>query len=190
MHEELPDGVAAAVQRATAADFGYSCEPAAGRLLATLSAAVRPGGRILELGTGAGVGAAWIAHGVGARTDVTAVSVELDPATAAVAAGVPWPSWFRFEVDDAERALARLGTFDLIFADAPGGKWSGLDLTIAALAPGGVLLLDDMDLGRYPQAEHREIVSGIRRSVLTHAALIAAEIPAGSGFLLATRRSA
>jgi predicted O-methyltransferase YrrM len=187
---DLPAPVAQATQRAADAGFEYSCEPDAGRLLATLSAAVPPGGRILELGTGTGVGTAWIVYGVGARTDVTAVSVELDRATAAVAATGAWPAWLRFEADDAERALARLGGFDLIFADAPGGKWTGLDLTIAALNPGGVLLLDDMDLARYPQPEHQKVVTGIRRTVLTHPDLVAAEFAAGSGFLLATRRIA
>ncbi|WP_432825445.1 O-methyltransferase [Dactylosporangium sp. CA-092794] len=185
---QRPAGVAEAERRAAAAGFGYSCEPDAGRLLAALSAAVPPGGRILELGTGAGVGAAWIVHGVGERGDVTAVSVELDPATAAVAAAGAWPGWLRFEVGDAEALLPGLGAFDLIFADAPGGKWSGLERTIAALAAGGVLLLDDMDPGRYPQAEHREIVSGITRTVLTHPGLVATAINTGSGFLLATRR--
>jgi predicted O-methyltransferase YrrM len=32
------------------------------------------------------------------------------------------------------------GRFDLIFADAQGGKWEGLDGTVAALRPGGLML--------------------------------------------------
>ena len=43
-----------------------------------------------------------------------------------------------------------LGQFSLIFADAPGGKWEGLDRTIAALEPGGLLVVDDM---RWPTVE-------------------------------------
>ena len=35
---------------------------------------------------------------------------------------------------DAEALLPELGAFDLIFADAPAGKWTGLDRTLAALA--------------------------------------------------------
>jgi len=33
--------------------------------------------------------------------------------------------------------LAQGGTFDLIFADAPAGKWHGLDRTFTALGPYG-----------------------------------------------------
>ncbi|HVK24318.1 MAG TPA: hypothetical protein VM677_23430 [Actinokineospora sp.] len=106
--DELPKTVIAAMARADAARFAYSCDDDAGRLLATLSAAVPPGGRILELGTGVGVGTAWIVHGVGARTDVTAVSVEVDPSIATVAKSASWPDWLRVEVDDAEQALRRL----------------------------------------------------------------------------------
>ena len=58
--DALPEGVAAALGRAREAGFALSCEVGVGRLLATLAAGVRPGGRILELGTGAGVGLAWI----------------------------------------------------------------------------------------------------------------------------------
>jgi predicted O-methyltransferase YrrM len=43
-------------------------------------------------------------------------------------------------------AVGRLGTFDLIFPDAPGGKIFKLRKPIAALNPGGTLIVDDMDL--------------------------------------------
>ncbi|HVK22559.1 MAG TPA: hypothetical protein VM677_14465 [Actinokineospora sp.] len=82
-----------------------------------------------------------------------------------------------------------LGTFDLIFADAPSGKWTGLDLTIAALAPHGILLMDDMDLSRYPEPEHQRIVTGIRHTVMAHPELVTAELAIGSGIVLAARRA-
>jgi demethylmenaquinone methyltransferase/2-methoxy-6-polyprenyl-1,4-benzoquinol methylase len=110
-----------------------SCEPEVGALLAVLAAAVPTGGRILELGTGSGAGTAWLIHGLTARTDVEVVTVEHDQATAALAAQARSPTYVRMIVGDAVAVTTREDTFDLIFADAQGGKWEGLDVTIAAL---------------------------------------------------------
>lgn len=49
----------AAHERAAKTDFELACEVEVGRLLAALSAAVPEGSRILEIGTGVGVGLAW-----------------------------------------------------------------------------------------------------------------------------------
>ena len=95
-----------------------------GRLLAALAAAVPGGGRVLEIGTGVGVGLAWLLHGLGARQDVEVVTVELDDVVQQTALSARWPPWVRFESGDGAEAVGRLGQFDLIFADAPGGKIS------------------------------------------------------------------
>lgn len=182
-----PRGVEEAWQRARAHGFAHSCESPTGELLAALAAAVPAGGRILELGTGAGVGLAWIAHGLTGRDDVTVVSVEQDPEVLAVAAAGAWPGWVRLVAGDAVRLLPGLGTFDLVFADAEGGKWDRLDLSVAALGEGGQLLLDDLDLERYELPEHRATVAGIRAALRGDAALTVAELAVGSGLLLATR---
>jgi predicted O-methyltransferase YrrM len=79
----VPPLVAAATARASQAGFPMSCDPAVGRLLTVLAAHLPEGARMLELGTGAGVGAAWIVSGLLPRTDVTVTSVESDPGTAA-----------------------------------------------------------------------------------------------------------
>jgi len=84
----LPDQVLLATQRAARAGFTMSCHPDTGRLLAVLAAAVPRGGRVLELGTGTGVGTAWLTHGLGSRTDVEVRTVEIDPATAKLAAAM------------------------------------------------------------------------------------------------------
>jgi predicted O-methyltransferase YrrM len=172
--------VHAALDRAEAAGFTISSEPPTGPLLAVLAAAVPPGGRILEIGTGAGVGLAWLVEGLAGRTDVEVRSVERDPRLGEVAAAGVWPENVTLHEGDVLELLGTLGRFDLIFADAEGGKWHGLDRTIDALAPGGHLLVDDMDTG------HEQTVR-VRETLLAHPGLTAVELPCGTGLILATR---
>lgn len=190
MHDsrDLPDKVRTVADSAEADGFAYSCEPAVGWLLAALAAAAPPGARILELGTGAGVGTAWLTYGVGDRTDVSIVSIEQAPSSAALAARHSWPAIVELRLGDAEELLPELGSFDLVFADAEGGKWSGLGLTLDSLRPGGVLLVDDMDPGRYDKPEHRAVVQGVARVLRTDPRLVAVELPAASGIIIAVRR--
>ncbi|GLW55047.1 O-methyltransferase [Kitasatospora phosalacinea] len=186
--DELVAIVESAAERSRAHGFAYSCEPPAGELLAVLSAAVPRGGRILELGTGVGVGLAWIVRGLGGRDDVEVHSVDNDAAVAELAGAGNWPAGVRLHLGDAEQLLGELGQFDLIFADAPGGKWTGLDRTIAALRPGGVLIVDDLDPARYAEPEHVAKVAEIKATLLGHPDLVAVELAVGSGFVLATKR--
>jgi demethylmenaquinone methyltransferase/2-methoxy-6-polyprenyl-1,4-benzoquinol methylase len=135
----LPELVAAPTGRARSAGFDLSCDPSVGGLLAVLAAHLPAGSRILELGTGAGVGTAWIVSGLLPRTDVSVTTVEQDAQTAQLAAHGSWPAFTDLRRGDALAVLREGGGFDLIFADAPGGKHEGLDLTIAALNPRGLL---------------------------------------------------
>src|ERR1700740_1799387 len=110
----VPPLVAAAVARARQAGFLMSCDHAVGRLLAVLAAHLPAGARVLELGTGTGVGTVWIVSGLLPRTDVTVTSVEKDPGTATVAASGDWPSFVDLRRGDALEVLTEGGTFDLI----------------------------------------------------------------------------
>jgi len=170
-----------ALDRADAAGFRYSSEPPAGRLLAVLSAAVPPGGRLLEIGTGAGVGLAWLVDGLGGRLDVEVRSVEQDPVLGEAAAAADWPENVTLHQGDILEIIDSLGTFDLIFADAEGGKWHGLDRTIAALAPGGHLVVDDM-------AVEHEQTARVRETLKAGPGLTAVELGCGTGLIIATRR--
>jgi predicted O-methyltransferase YrrM len=171
--------------------FDLSSEPEVGWLLATLSSAVPPGGRVLELGTGAGVGLAWIMHGLGNRSDVEVVTVESAPELAAQVQSCGWPDWVSIEVGDGAELVGTLGQFDLIFPDAPGGKIFELRKTIAALRPGGLLIVDDMDLSRHLIAHHPDLpaaLRSVRYRLVNDPALVCADLPFGSGVILATRR--
>ncbi|MDI2127826.1 O-methyltransferase [Yinghuangia seranimata] len=176
-------------QHARDLGFTLSSNDTVGRLLAVLAAAVPSGGRILELGTGTGVGTAALVAGLGGRTDATVTSVEYDEAVAARAADNAWPSYVALRTGDAVELLPGLGTFHLVYADAPGGKWTGLDLTIAALEPGGVLLVDDMTpLDRWSD-EHRVNQAAVRETLVTHPDLLTCELADGEGLVLCTRRA-
>jgi len=164
-----------------------SCQPAVGRLLAVLAAQLPDRARVLELGTGTGVGTAWIVSGLLPRTDATVLSVEKDQHTAAIAARGDWPSFVELRHGDALDVLARDGAFDLIFADAPGGKWHGLDSTIAALGPHGLLVVDDMTPLPEWTDSHRAAQERVRRTLLTAPGLISVELAHGSGVILGAR---
>lgn len=183
----IPSGVAAAHARARDAGFGLSCEPEVGRLLATLAAAVPERGTILEMGTGVGTGTAWIVHGLGPRSDVRVTTVDVDTATAAIARAAAWPSFVTLRTADVLAVLDELGSFDLIFADAQGGKWTGLDRTIAALRPGGLLLVDDMTPPTWLDDAHRAHTARVRTTLLEHPGLHSVELACGSGMILAAR---
>ena len=187
---DLPEQVRLPTERAAAAGFTMSCDPNTGRLLAVLAAAVPPGGRALELGTGMGVGTAWIAHGLQQRTDVDVITVECDAATQQQAAAGDWPTWVRLINGDALDVLPRLGTFNLIFADAEGGKWEGLGTTIAALRSGGHLLVDDMAPELFADANYAHKTWQVRSRLLSRPDLISVEMSWSSGLILSTKRSA
>ena len=188
MDPTLPTLVTVALARATSLGFTLSCEAEVGRLLATLAAGVPEDGRVLEMGTGAGVGTAWLVMGLTGRADVELVTIERDPRIARAAAEGPWPPSVRLETGNVLERLDALGRFDLIFADAQGGKWQGLDRTIAALTPGGVLVVDDMIVPDSADAEHRANQERVRRTLLTHADLVACELAVSSGIMIASRR--
>ena len=184
----LPPAVADARRRAGELHFGNSCEDDVGRTLAILAAAVPPGGRVLEIGTGAGVGLAWILTGLGKRGDVEVISIEADATLAAGLASHPWPPFVRLETVDAAAALPGLGSFNLVFADAAPHKYEGMEAVIAALRPGGQLIIDDVSVSPRTQPPQREAIAALRRTILGHPALLAVELAWATGVLIAARR--
>ncbi|MFI5866637.1 O-methyltransferase [Streptomyces sp. NPDC051546] len=141
---QLPVPLTALRAKAAEAGFTLSCEDRTGGLLAAL-AATRPGGRILELGTGAGEGAAWLLSGMDGGSRLT--TVELDDTVQAIA---------REELGADPRVTFVSGDggtwledfdgppFDLVFADTWPGKFTHLDRALELVAPGGIYLIDDL----------------------------------------------
>lgn len=184
----LPELMQTASAAAEQAGFTLSVSAEVGQLLAVLAASVRPGGSILELGTGAGVGLAWIACGLNDREDVRVVSVETDRGLAELAAALPFSPQVKIEVADALEVLRRPGGWSLIFADAQGGTWDGLDHTIEALEQGGVLLVDDMAPAEFIDEHHRNKTEQVREQLLRDRRLNAVELQWSTGVILCSRR--
>ncbi len=188
--DPVPTRVRAAEARAQALGFAQSAELEVGRLLAVLAGGVRRDGRILEIGTGAGYGTAWIVGGLAGRDDVELISVEIDRPRYEATSAAAWPTFVHLQLGDVLELFDQLGSFSLVFADAQGGKWEGLDRTIAALEPGGLLVVDDM---RHPTvqivADQAEKTAQVRRTLLSDARLVTVELDWASGIILARKRS-
>ena len=159
----LPPLVERALALAERTGFTKSCSPETGRLLQVL-AGQRGRTRVAEIGTGCGVGSAWILSAL--DPEVAFVTVELDEQRAAEAAEL-------FTADDNatvlqgdwREVLAGEAPFDLLFAD--GGRSKYDEELLGLLAPGGTLLLDDLTPGYADPDPLRELWLGHRRLIAT-----------------------
>ena len=135
------------LEEATAASgFGMPSDRLTGMLLAAL-AATKPGGRLLELGTGTGLATSWLLHGMDATAHLT--SIDNDAAVQAIALAAlgadPRVHFVTADGGDYLHTASMDGErFDLIFADAWPGKYTALDAALALLAPGALYVVDDM----------------------------------------------
>ncbi len=169
--------------------FDMPSEPDTGAMLRLLAAS-KPGGRVLELGTGTGLATVCLASGLGAGA--TLVSVDIDERVQAVAreALADDPS-VSFVVADGLDFIGRQarGSFDLIFADAWPGKYDGLEEALALLRPGGLYVIDDM----LPQSNwpvgHQARVDALAAQLEGHPDLASVSLAWASGLVIAARRS-
>lgn len=136
--------------------FGFSayCEDKTGVLLRML-ATTKPGGHILEIGTGTGVGACWILDG--AHSSTTLTTIEIDE----VASGVAQRNLkdydnCRFLVQDANPFIDGLAEdFDLVFADTFPGKFSNRHKVLDHVKVGGLYVIDDLlPQANWPTDDH------------------------------------
>jgi predicted O-methyltransferase YrrM len=166
--------VARAVEAARRHGFPYSCRPEQGRLLHALAGGARTA--IAETGTGYGVGLAWLASG--AAPGVRLVSVERDPARAAVAAELfaDLPG-VRVLCGDWREVHAH-GPYDLLVLDGGGaGKGDGAADPSELLSVGGVLVVDDFTPSADWPPTHRGEPDQVRLHWLRHPGLRAVEVP-------------
>ena len=140
---QQPPLVTRAVEFAAARGFEKSCQPDDGALLHVL-AARRGIARAAEIGTGAGVGSAWIVSALSPATPFFTSEIDRDLAAAVGA----------FYADDANvtvlagpwrETLPPEAPFDLLFVGANDAK-DDADETVGLLSPGGTALLDGFSL--------------------------------------------
>lgn len=141
------------LSRAQEAGFEQSSTLEVGDLLSVLAAS-KPGGRILELGMGAGLGTVRLLDGMSSAARLT--TVELDPVLSGIAQDEIDDPRVEFVVADGgmwlETQEAAVGTYDLVFADTWPGKFDHLDEALALVAVGGLYVVDDL----LPQASWPE----------------------------------
>lgn len=143
-NSNTPEAIPTILSETRALGVDMISEPRVGSLLAVLAAS-KPAGRLLELGTGTGHGAAWLLAGMDASA--TLDTVDTDPGVVAVAQRhLGADPRITFHVMDGGQFLEQPGLdpFDLIYADAWPGKFSHLDEALALLHPGGLYVIDDL----------------------------------------------
>jgi predicted O-methyltransferase YrrM len=159
----VPPLVEKALALAAATGFTRSCSEETGRLLQVLAGA-RGLERVAEIGTGTAVGSAWILSAL--DPEVAFVTVELDEDrardAAALLAGDPAA---RVLHGDWRELLPAEAPFDLLFAD--GGRAKAREEVVGLLAPGGMLVLDDLTPGYADPDPVRELWLGHPRLVAT-----------------------
>jgi predicted O-methyltransferase YrrM len=166
-----------------------------GRLLAVLAAS-RPYGRLAEIGTGTGVGSAWVASAMG--PDATLVTVEVDDDRAAACARLfaDLPN-VRVLHGDWHEVLPPEAPFDLLFFDGGGWKRSPpaqmraeSERALELVASGGVVVMDNLTPEHLWPAEGPKWPDALREFWLGSDALAATEIQTtpDSSAILAVKR--
>ncbi len=142
IHE--PPVLAEILEQSRNLDFTMASEPKTGALLCVLAAS-KPAARLLELGTGTGVGTAWLLSGMDAAS--TLISVDTNFSFQSIAQGILGnDARLSLVLEDAVDFLVRQqpASFDLVFADALRGKFDALDEALAVVKPGGFYVIDDL----------------------------------------------
>lgn len=140
----IPPALATIESDTEAVGFTMASDRPTGSLLRALATS-KPGGRLLELGTGTGMATAWLLDGMDAAA--TLLTVELDEDHAAVARRhLGHDARLTIRVADGATFIASLQGqhHDLVFADTWPGKFDHLDETLDLLRTGGLYVIDDM----------------------------------------------
>lgn len=184
-----PAAIRGIVADTEAMSFNMISENRVGSFLAALAAS-KPGGRILELGTGTGHGTAWLLAGMDATASL--VSVDTDEAVMAVARRhLGGDSRVQFHVMDGAAFLQSAGPrqFDLIYADAWPGKFSHLDEALAVLRPGGMYVIDDLlPQPNWPEG-HAPKVPVLIQDIERRGEFATVRLAWASGLMLVVRRA-
>jgi len=186
-----PPAQLSAIQQATAANgFTMPSESLTGALLRSLAAS-KPGGRLLELGTGTGLATAWLLAGMDATA--TLISVDNDGTVQAIAQRhLGQDPRVRFIRQPGEAfiksAVAEGVRYELIFADTWPGKYWLLEETLGLLALGGFYIIDDMLPQPNWPADHPPKVAALIADLEARHEYAVTKLAWASGLMIVTRR--
>jgi len=182
-----PAALEAILSETAALGFTMASEPKTGALLAALAAG-KPAGRLLELGTGTGIGSAWLLFGMDADSHLD--TVDTDPNVVAVARRhLGTDSRVTFHVMDGAEFIGQsaAGQFDLIYADAWPGKFTQLNETLSLLRAGGIYFIDDLlPQPNWPEG-HAAKVPALIDAIERRPGFVTVKLSWASGLMLAVR---
>jgi predicted O-methyltransferase YrrM len=184
-----PGMIDAIIDDTHAIGFDMASEPLVGALLSALAAS-KPGGRLLELGTGTGHGTAWILAGMDAASQLD--TVENDVMVLEIARRhLGGDRRVTFHPMDGASFIANTPRrmYDFIYADAWPGKFSHLDETLDLLKPGGVYVIDDLlPQPNWPEGHAPKVPALIDR-IEGRADFAAVKLAWASGIMIAVRQA-
>jgi predicted O-methyltransferase YrrM len=175
---KLPELVHRAESLAIAMRFELSSIPEIGRLLAVL-VSQWPRGRFAEIGSGCGVGSAWIVTAMGPEATFATVEADEERAGAVSRLFADQPQVRTFH-GDWHDVLPSEAPFDLLFFD--GGSWKRGDVeaeseaALELVAPGGLVVIDDLTPESLWPEEWRGRPDAVREFWLTNPRLRGAEV--------------
>lgn len=182
---DVPPLVTRALELSRREGFITATRHETGRLLATLAAACT--GTLAELGTGCGVGSAWLRSGIGDNARV--VTAELNPELAEKVQEI-YADTPEIQVLAGDwTTLEQYAPFSLLFVDVRDVKRS-VEAVCDLMEPGGIVILDDFT----PCDSWPPIFEGrvdvMREQWLSDSRFTAVEVmvAADSSVLIATRR--
>jgi len=185
---DVPELVRKTERVAARGQFRMSSEPRTGALLRALVAS-KPGGRILEIGSGVGVGAAWLLDGMDAAARLTTIEVH-ERIGAVCRALLAEDERVEVVTSDACAWLERYDgpPFDFVFVDTTTAKFHRRDLIFAHLAEGALFVADDLLPQDSWAPEHPARVELFRKEILTEPCLVPALVDWASGLVIASYR--
>jgi len=166
--------------------FQLASERKIGSLLRALAAS-KPGGRFLELGTGTGVGTAWLLAGM--DRDSRLVSVDTDHDVQNVAKrNLSHDTRVIFHLGDGATFLeSTTERFDLIYADAWPGKFTHLEQALSLLNRGGIYFIDDLlPQPNWPEG-HAPRVPALIEDLERRSGFVATKMAWASGLMMLVR---
>jgi len=185
--DETPDLVRGALAVAQSLGFTHSCSDETGRLLRLLASQFTAG-TIAEIGTGCGVGSAWMASALSPSARLVTVELDEMRANAAQVLFARTPNVTVLLGDWSQ--VHTYAPFAMLFADGGNAKENGAPDLVDMMRPGGLIVLDDLTPIEQWPPEWQGWQDPVRDFWLNDDRIHAAEIRVSpsSSVLLATRR--